>query len=660
MKAGAGAPILILSFRQRDELATSLADAGWRVIAARRADGIERRWLASGAGVAIVDARGALEEGLAATEALSGPVASRGGALVVLVSQSMLDRLSDFLSAGATHFLASPLGKAELIHGIRFAEAAVRPPEDLVELLPQEAAETLGWRYNAQSGKVQLTPALAVLLEMPEDTMASTLLRQLPAAERRAAFLALRRLSKTTPTTAFAHALPPHGRMVQHLQLGEGRWRLHALVEPLGRISDAGAVVRDALAGVRDAHGARRWLAEHLEDTETDTSAILIGLSRFGVVNTAYGRAAGDALLRQVSRRLEEVAHAALGRDVLVARIGGSDFLIAAAVSPPRIALAADEVQAALARPFAAQEGVMPLGVRIATIAAMPDDDAARFLRRGAEALADARDGRVSSTVQAQDTVPVERLAEDLRKALDRGEIEVRFQPQVAIATNSISGVEALARWRHPQFGELGAETLFAAADRAGLGIALSDRVQQVALAGAAAWPKALSKLRLSINITAEDAARPGFADLLLDRIDSSGFPRSRLTIEITESGLIEDLADAARLLSELRYAGCRVAIDDFGTGYSSLAYLKALPLDYLKIDRQLSQDITGSTRDRVVVRGVIDMARSLGLTVIAEGVETPEQLELLAKEGCQLYQGFLCAEPLETPALAELVARHG
>ena len=125
----------------------------------------------------------------------------------------------------------------------------------------------------------------------------------------------------------------------------------------------------------------------------------------------------------------------------------------------------------------------------------------------------------------------------------------------------------------------------------------------------------------------------------------------------MTESGLIEDLAAAAGLLAELRGGGLRVAIDDFGTGYSSLAYLKALPLDYLKIDKRLCQDIAGSTRDRIVVRSVIDMARSLGLDVIAEGVETEEQLSLLAQEGCTLYQGFLCAPPLSSAELAALVA---
>ncbi|PKP89761.1 MAG: diguanylate cyclase, partial [Alphaproteobacteria bacterium HGW-Alphaproteobacteria-16] len=225
-----------------------------------------------------------------------------------------------------------------------------------------------------------------------------------------------------------------------------------------------------------------------------------------------------------------------------------------------------------------------------------------------------------------------------------------------AVSTGAIMGVEALARWRHPVQGEIGAEALFAAAERAGLELPLSEHVQRLALKLAARWPQPLAALRLSVNVTAADVARSSFVDRFLDWVDSSGFPRSRLTVEITEGGLIDDLGQASRLLGDLRHAGCRVAIDDFGTGYSSLAYLKALPLDYLKIDRKLTQDITGSVRDRVVVRGVIDMARSLGLSVVAEGVETEEQLDLLAKEGCQLYQGFLRAGPLTEAELLALV----
>jgi len=181
--------------------------------------------------------------------------------------------------------------------------------------------------------------------------------------------------------------------------------------------------------------------------------------------------------------------------------------------------------------------------------------------------------------------------------------------------------------------------------------------VQKKAVETAAKWTGKLSQLRLSVNVTAADMAEADFVDRFTQIIDDVGFERGLLTAEVTESGLIEDLGVAADRLAELRAMGFRVAIDDFGTGYSSLAYLKSLPLDYLKIDRRLSQDIAGSPRDRIVVTGVIEMARSLGLSVIAEGVETEEQLSLLAEQGCELYQGFLFSPPVDVKSLEALVA---
>ncbi|MEJ8629322.1 EAL domain-containing protein [Sphingomonas sp. I4] len=183
-----------------------------------------------------------------------------------------------------------------------------------------------------------------------------------------------------------------------------------------------------------------------------------------------------------------------------------------------------------------------------------------------------------------------------------------------------MTGVEALARWRHPTLGPLGADPLFAAAERADLGLALSDHIQQIALQRAARWPLAMSHLRLSINITAADVARAGFARLFLERVASSGFSIDRLTAEITETGLIRELDRAAVVLDSLRQAGVRIAIDDFGTGYSSLAYLTSLPIDYLKLDRALVSEVDASRRDRVVVRGIIRIAAHLGMSIVAEG----------------------------------------
>ncbi|MBX3594567.1 bifunctional diguanylate cyclase/phosphodiesterase [Sphingomonas sp.] len=643
---GRDRPLFLLSFRQRDELAALAGKGGWRVVAARRADGAERRLIASGAAVAVVDARGAVEEGLAAVRALAGPTGAAGGALLALVSRGDAARLGEFHDAGATHFLASPMREVEFVQALRFAERHARRVGGEA---PATAggADPLGWRYDPARDSIQVTPALAALLGLSEQASVRAMLRRVDASDRGALRSAIARLRSGLSATAFAHELRGAGRVVEHLQIDGRTGRVHALIERLGQI-DAGAAVREALGATRDAAGARRWIARRLEDGRA-VGLVLATLTRFDLVNTAYGRVTGDEVLRAAAARLADVARGAFGRRAITARLGAAEFLLAVDdADPDMLADAARQVEAAFARPFVAGDSITPLGARVAFATSQAGDDAAAVLARAGEALA----GGSGAGADA----PIDALALDLRRALEAGEIGLLFQPQVSIATGQIVGVEALARWSHASLGEIGAETLFAAAARAGIETALSEHVQRLALTAARGWPPALAALRLAINVTAADVARAGFVDLLLDWIDASGFPRARLTVEITEGGLIADLGEAARLLGELRTAGCRVAIDDFGTGYSSLAYLKALPLDYLKIDRKLTQDIAGSPRDRVVVRGVIDMARSLGLTVVAEGVETPEQLELLAKEGCQFYQGYLCAAPLSVADLAALV----
>lgn len=655
----APASLFILSFRQRDELAALAGGAGWQVIAARRAEGAERRFLSSGAAVAVVDARGALAEGLAATRSLADAIEANGGALLVLVSRGDVAALADFHSAGATHFLASPSSETEFVQMLRFA---ARHADRLAgEWRPAAPARELGWRYEAAIGKVSLTPALAEMLDLDELVGVAALLRCIDKAERNAVIAALRRLSDDRPATAFAHDIAAHGRVVQHLQLDPGSRRIDALVELLGEVPLPRHQLNDVLGDGGDAAAARRWIGRQIDAPgEAPLFAMMIALNRFDVVNTAYGRSSGDRLLRAAIGRISEVATDLLGKQARVARFGGSSFLVAAVAERSRIDLLAERVAGELARPFVVGESIAVLGCRIGLAEAVPGLDAAGLLRRASEALADARDSD-SATMrvaeQGGSEAAIDRLSFELHRAIDRGEIDILFQPQVSVPTGAILGVEALARWEHGEHGTIGAEMLFAAAARADLEIGLSDHIQRITLERAALWPAALSGLRLAINLTAADIARPGFADLFLDRVDASGFPRNRLTLEITESGLIDDLGTAAALLATLRRAGCRVAIDDFGTGYSSLAYLKALPLDYLKIDKKLAQDITGTTRDRIVVRGVIEMARSLGLTVIAEGVETAEQLDLLAKEGCQVYQGYLCSGAITAEALETLLA---
>ncbi|WP_294236730.1 bifunctional diguanylate cyclase/phosphodiesterase [uncultured Sphingomonas sp.] len=400
-----------------------------------------------------------------------------------------------------------------------------------------------------------------------------------------------------------------------------------------------------------------RWIADAMDRGES-CLAIIVALSRLDLINAAHGRPAGTMLLRAVEARIQAAAAEAFGDSAIVARSGGAEFVMACVVDPSRARAVAETLEAVLAQPFLAGAVPIRLGARLGLATSQASEDPAGLLARAGEALrqAQAGDGVMLRFAHPGDVTPLDVLAADLHHAIERGEIDIVFQPQVAIKTGRITGVEALARWRHPTLGPLGADPLFAAAERADLGLALSDHIQQIALQRAARWPAGLSHLRLSINITAADVARAGFARLFLDRVASSGFPIERLTAEITETGLIRELDRAAAVLDTLRQAGVRIAIDDFGTGYSSLAYLTSLPIDYIKLDRALVTEVDASRRDRVVVRGIIRIAAQLGMGIIAEGVETHEQAELLGRLGCETYQGFLRAAPLDEDALRTMV----
>ncbi len=387
-------------------------------------------------------------------------------------------------------------------------------------------------------------------------------------------------------------------------------------------------------------------------------SAMLVAATRFAAVNAAFGRDVGDELVGIVGQRV-----AGAVRDIdgaLIARMGGAEFAVLVPTGDgDRIAA---EVCRRIDRPFMVAGAFVTVGCRIGLVDSISGENAADLLRRASGALAAARSsegGRIAAigTSEVAETLFGATLETDLRSALAANEIEILFQPQLAVSSGKIVGVEALARWRHPEHGEMGADTLFAVAGRSDYLGTLSAHIQARALGIAAAWQAPLDTLRVAINLTGGDIARTDFASEFLALVDASGLARDRLTVEITEGGLIDNLEGAARVFAELRAGGVRVAIDDFGTGYSSLAWLKALPLDYLKIDKGLAQDIGGTPRARIVVRSVIDMARSLGLSVVAEGVETTAQLELLAAEGCQYWQGYLFAGALTVDALRERVA---
>jgi EAL domain-containing protein (putative c-di-GMP-specific phosphodiesterase class I) len=248
-------------------------------------------------------------------------------------------------------------------------------------------------------------------------------------------------------------------------------------------------------------------------------------------------------------------------------------------------------------------------------------------------------------------------LAAELADAIAGGAIEIVFQPQFEPSGIRVVGAEALARWRHPRLGQVGGAELFAMAHRAGESVLLSRYVGREALLEASKWPQAPGReLRLSLNITATGLAEPDFTDEVLRKLADSEFPPELLILEITEQCLVGDLERSAQRLQPLADIGVRIALDDFGAGFCNFHYLKRLPLHYLKLDRSMVEGIEESASDLAVLRGIVAMAQALGLEVTAEGIERPAQREVIAREHCTSWQGFLGARPMSAAEFMALV----
>ena len=675
----------LLSLRYRDEVTAAIAATGRQVAVARRPADAARRFEQSSALVAVIDARGAFGSGLEATRALAILVERRRAALIVLISRIDAGRLGEVLASGATHFLIGGPRHGDLAHALTFAERYVRrlhASGASASIVTAQAALASGARWEWKKGEphVTVSPGLAALLGQPigtERVGVAEALDHVADADREDLQRGLLRVLRGGLSGELTHKMVVDGRphtIAHHVRAvrdSAGRLRgLSASVEDL----DAVLLERrlsahfDTLTGLANAAFAREWVEQLLggrSDCEPAVIVLLLSLSRFDGINAGYGRQVADALLQAVARRMRRVGGADRAEDLLMARMGGATFMVAFAgpVTLSEVIALAGRLGTAFEQPFLVGGRVIHLACRIGIAVGENDlDGADTLLRRASAALAQAKAGdpngfEVFMTAEGDDLLGrMANLEDDLRQAMDADEFDLLYQPQVDLETNRIVGVEALTRWRHPSLGLLPAQTIMDVAESAQVTPRLGEHILSKALAEAMLWPPALGHLRLAVNMTAEDMSAADFPDRVLRALGTQAFPPGRLTVEVTESGLMRDVDHAARALALLRVEGVRVAVDDFGTGYSSLAYLKALPLDYLKVDKKLVMDLFGSARDRVVVQGVVEMARSLGLVVIAEGVETEEQRSALERTGCDWYQGYLCSRPIDGRALAALV----
>ncbi len=402
------------------------------------------------------------------------------------------------------------------------------------------------------------------------------------------------------------------------------------------------------------AREVRQWLAG---EPGGPTTVLMLGIKDLKQINDRLGREAGDKVIRRVGECLHAFAAQQLSPVCFMAKLSGPEFMLVVKGNHPgeHIELAAQTLLDMVSADLGDASMSLHVNARVAIALSQPRESRQQLADRAAQALAKAyeRKGKrfaVADSAVVPGVADRSRIDAAMRLALAEGQIAIVLQPQFEVASGKLVGAEALARMYHPELGEVCAGDLFASADRCDLREELSCHIQQEAIAIAAHWPAAFGHLRLAVNLGAEEMT-DNYGARLLQLLGSAGFDANRLTLELTEESLIRDVQLAAGQLELLRSNGVRIAVDDFGTGYSSLAYLKALPLDYLKIDKGMTPDIAGGSKDRIILRAIIAMAKALGLLIIAEGVERAEELAMLKAEGCDFFQGYLRAPPLNPEA---------
>jgi diguanylate cyclase (GGDEF)-like protein len=407
----------------------------------------------------------------------------------------------------------------------------------------------------------------------------------------------------------------------------------------------------DDLTGIANRRHLLRVLQAVLTPSDggatSGSTLMLIDLDRFKDLNDTFGHAAGDEALAEVAARLRRAAAGAL-----VARVGGDEFAILLDGTDRSAALdMAAAVQRALLPPFAVGGRHGTIGASIG-IAMAPEhaEHPADLMRCADVAMYEAK--RAGAGTRVSSSAGAGSLAVELRRALDGGELELHYQPQAEMASHRICGVEALVRWRHPQDGLLAPGAFLPAIREAGLSRRLTLQVLEVALAQARTWDEHEIHVPIAVNVSADDVLDPHFPAEVEQLIAEAGVAPQRLRLEITETAPVADLALAGTALRRLRAAGVAVSLDDFGTGYSSLAYLKQLDLDELKIDRSFVCDVTGDPAGGAIVRATVALAHTLGLRVVAEGIEDAQSWRLLETLGCDVAQGYLLARPMPADEL--------
>jgi diguanylate cyclase (GGDEF)-like protein len=457
------------------------------------------------------------------------------------------------------------------------------------------------------------------------------------------------------PLLPIAGALAASTLVVAIIRMGYSYRQLRTLAETRRQART------DELTGL----GNRRMFYEALravvgrESDRGQVAVLMIDLDRFKEINDSLGHRAGDDVLRQLGPRLASV----LRGDNALARLGGDEFglMVACGSDPSRAERVADRIQAVIRQPLSLDGVTVRVDASIGiAIAPQHGSDADTLLQKADVAMYEAKHNHqawaVYSATRDVHTRGRLELVEELRDAIERRELVLHYQPKLDLRTGRVSSVEALVRWQHPTHGLLFPDRFIGLAEQTSLMGPLTIAVLEQAIAQRDLWERAGIAMSVAVNLSVYNLLDDSLPAKVEELLEKYGVPAEALMLEITENSLMADPEHARSVLDRLRALGCGISVDDYGTGYSSLAYVRDLPITELKLDGSFLADVTTDARAVSIVRSTVELAHSLGLRMVAEGVETEEMLVLLRELGCDEAQGYVIARPAPADTVTELL----
>ena len=548
-----------------------------------------------------------------------------------------------------TSLVGAPLDRA-------LTGSAVEGPDGVVRLYQEGKATRSGWRVVAgvPEGSVLAGARSEAARTLTLGSIAILALVVLGLVLHRRLALPLRRLAAAVrdgATTATEGGRGPAEVVELTSAFGEMLAQRDAREAELRRRATS-----DALTGLPN----RVALTEHLDrlaeaPADSPRAVLFIDLDRFKLINDSHGHGAGDGVLVEVAERI--VAEA--GRGCTVGRFGGDEFVVVCDTPRPahEVEALAARIAVALHRPVRVDGLELYVSASVGIAMAAPGAGAEELLRNADTAMYKAKERGRGGWARFDDEMQAAALARltlegDLHRALRGGELFLQYQPKYDLTLGRVAGAEALMRWRHPERGLVEPASFIPVAEECGLIVEMGEWALREAATQAAAWRRAGNSVPVSVNLAARQLVLPELPGLVADVIRTTGISGQDLALEITESSVLVDPDLTTAHLHALRRQGLRISVDDFGTGYSSLSYLQHLPVDEVKIDRSFVSSVDRDASTAAIVGSVVSLAHTIGLRVVAEGVERSEQLTRVTDLGCDEAQGWLLGRPASADAV--------